>query len=116
LEGAGWALNDRLILTRGLASLITRRPKLPRNARVDRTDVLRSVLVNVREDDEQERSSLGLWLGLTLGILFVVLWQLREPLVREACERQWMKGSTCDALQTPGASPTVPPPPAAPGP
>jgi hypothetical protein len=116
LEGAGWALNDRLILTRGLASLITRRPKLPRNARVDRTDVLRSVLVNVREDDEQERSSLWLWLGLTLGILFVVLWQLREPLVREACKRQWMKGSTCDALQTPGASPAVAPPPASPGP
>jgi hypothetical protein len=105
LEGAGWALNDRLILTRGLASLITRRPKLPKHARVDRTDVLRSVLVKVREDDEQERSSMGLWLGLTLGILFVVLWQFREPLVREACERQWMKGSTCDALQTPGASP-----------
>jgi len=108
LEGAGWALNDRLILTRGLASLITRRPKLPKHARVDRTDVLRSVLVNVREDDEAERSSLGLWLGLTLGILFVVLWQLREPLVREACKRQWMKGSTCDSLLSPGASPAVP--------
>ncbi len=114
LEGSGWALNDRLRLTPDLAALITRRPRLPKNAKVDRTDVLRSVLVRVREDDEEEPRSPGMWLAIGLGVLFVVLWQFREPLVREACKRQWMAGATCDALVTPGSSPAVPPAPPAP--
>jgi len=114
LEGSGWALNDRLKLTPDLAALITRRPRLPKSAKVERTDVLRSVLVRVREDDEEEPRSPGLWLAIGLGVLFVVLWQFREPLVREACKRQWMAGATCDSLVTPGASPAVPPVPPAP--
>jgi hypothetical protein len=109
LEGSGWALNDRLGLTRDLGALITRRPRLPKNATVDHTDVLRSVLVTVREDEEAEPRSPGVWIGIALLILFVVLWQFREPLVREACQRQWMAGSMCDALMSPGASPGVPP-------
>ncbi|WP_257461444.1 kinesin [Archangium lipolyticum] len=109
LEGSGWALNDRLMVTRDLAALITRRPRLPKNATVDRTDVLRSVLVRVREDDEAEQGSPGAWILIALVILFVVLWQLREPLLREACKRQWMAGSTCDAVLSPGNSPAVPP-------
>ncbi|HYO58655.1 kinesin [Archangium sp.] len=109
LEGSGWALNDRLRLTSDLAVLITRRPRLPKNAKVDRTDVLHSVLVKVREDDEEEPRSPGMWMGIALVILFVVLWQFREPLIREACKRQWMAGATCDSLLTPGASPAVPP-------
>ncbi len=114
LEGSGWALNDRLRLTPDLAALITRRPRLPKNAKVDRTDVLHSVLVRVREDDEDEPRSPGVWLAIGLAILFVVLWQFREPLIREACKRQWMAGATCASLVTPGASPTVPPAPPAP--
>jgi hypothetical protein len=111
LEGSGWALNDRLRLTPDLAALITRRPRLPKNATVDRTDVLRSVLVTVREDEEEEPRSPGIWMGLTFLVLFAVLWQFREPLAREACQRQWLKGSTCDSLLSPGASPAVPPEP-----
>ncbi len=114
LEGSGWALNDRLGLTRDLGALITRRPRLPKNATVDHTDVLRSVLVTVREDEEAEPRSPGVWIGISLLILFVVLWQFREPLVREACQRQWMAGSMCDALMSPGASPGVPPVPSEP--
>ncbi|QRK13406.1 kinesin [Archangium violaceum] len=109
LEGSGWALNDRLMLTSDLAALITRRPRLPKNATVDRTDMLRSALVKVREDDEEEERSPGLRVGITLLLLFVVLWQFREPLMREACKRQWLPGSTCEAVLSPGASPAVPP-------
>ncbi|HEX8439349.1 kinesin [Archangium sp.] len=111
LEGSGWALNDRLKLTPDLAALITRRPRLPKNATVDRTDVLRSALVLVREDEEAEPRALAVWIGITLLVLFMVLWQFREPLAREACQRQWLKGSTCDSLLSPGASPSVPPEP-----
>ncbi|QRN95180.1 kinesin [Archangium violaceum] len=109
LEGSGWALNDRLMVTRDLAALITRRPRLPKHATVDRTDVLRSVLVRVREDDEAEQGSPGAWIVLTLVILFAMLWQFREPLLREACKRQWMDGSVCDSVLSPGSSPAVPP-------
>jgi hypothetical protein len=114
LEGSGWALNDRLKLTRDLAALITRRPRLPKNAKVDRTDVLQSVLATARVDDEEEPRSTGLWLLIGLVITFVVLWQFREPLLREACKRQWMASATCGPLMTPEASPAVPPTPPAP--
>ncbi|PTL79468.1 kinesin [Vitiosangium sp. GDMCC 1.1324] len=109
LEGSGWALNDRLNLTRELAALVTRRPRLPKHATVDRTDALRSVLVKVREDDEEERRSPGVWVGIVLAILLALLWQFREPLAREACMRQWLPASMCDALLSPGASPATPP-------
>ena len=105
LEGSGWALNDRLGLTPKLASLITRRPRRPKSAKVDRTDVLRSVIETVREDDQDERPSWGPRLGLVLFILFIVLWQFREPLVRAACGHQWLAGSTCDSLLPPPAPP-----------
>ena len=95
LEGSGWALNDRLMLTRDLAALITRRPRLPKNAQVDRTDMVRSIVAITRQDDEEERSSWGMRLGLALVLFFVVLWQFREPLVHEACNRQWLTGSAC---------------------
>lgn len=109
LEGSGWALNDRLFLTRDLAAIVTRRPRLPKNATVDRTDVLRSVLVKVREDDEEERGSPGRWVAIVLVALFVLLWQFREPLVRVACAHHWANGAVCESLMSPGASPAVPP-------
>ena len=109
LEGSGWALNDRLMLTSDLAAIITRRPRLPKHARVDRGDVLRSALHSVRADDEDEPRSPGLWLALLVLLGVVLAWQFREPLKREACERGWMKGSTCDALLAPGTTPVVPP-------
>jgi hypothetical protein len=117
LEGSGWALNDRLKLTHDMAALVTRRPKLPKGATVQRTDVLRALWKDTRDDNEEEGISWGAWLVLALAILFVVLWQAREPLIREACERQWLDGSTCASLLSPGTSPAAPPvPPGPPAP
>ena len=101
LEGSGWALNDRLNLTRGLAALITRRPRLPRNATVDRVDMLRSALVTVHEDDEGEPRQWGLWTAVILAALFALLWQFREPLSREICERGWLPQSVCESSLAP---------------
>jgi hypothetical protein len=109
LEGSGWALNDRLMLTRDLAMLITRRPRLPRSATVERADMLRSALVTVHEDDEGEPRSWGLWFFILLAVLAALLWQFREPIAREACSRQWMRGSLCEWGRPPGSAPVAPP-------
>ncbi len=100
LEGSGWALNDRLMLTRDLAALVTRRPKLPKGARIDRTDALRSVASGLRgEDDEEEGNVPGrVKLLISLAILFAVLWQVRVPIVRFACGHGWLSTQSCGAL------------------
>lgn len=113
LEGSGWALNDRLKLTRDLASLVTRKPGLPKGARVDRTDPLRSTVVGL-DNDEEEEGSLGARVLIALVVLFVVLWQVRVPAVRYACGHQWLGAETCTALLPSEAPP--PPAPAAPAP
>jgi hypothetical protein len=106
LEGSGWALNDRLKLTRELAALVTRKPRLPKGARVDYADPLRSMVASL-DDDKEEGSSFGVKLLVALVLLFVVLWQVRVPAVRFACGRQWLSTETCGALL-----PSEPPPPA----
>ncbi|ATB36774.1 hypothetical protein CYFUS_002189 [Cystobacter fuscus] len=115
LEGSGWALNDQLMLTRDLAMLITRRPRLPKTATVDRADMLRSALVTVHEDDEGEPRSWGLGFFLILAALAALLWQFREPIAREACSRQWMRGAMCEWGRAPGTAPATPPAAPAPG-
>jgi hypothetical protein len=103
LEGSGWALNDRLILTRDLAALVTRKPQLPKGARIDRTDVLHSTASGVRaEDDEEEGGVPGrVKLLIALVILFALLWQVRIPLVRVACGQHWLSPQTCGAMLPP---------------
>jgi hypothetical protein len=100
LEGSGWALNDRLMLTRDLAALVTRKPQLPKGARIDRTDVLRSVASGLRgEGDEEEGTVPGrVKLAIVLLILFALLWQVRIPLVRWVCDQQWLSSQACGAL------------------
>ncbi|RJS20877.1 kinesin [Corallococcus sp. H22C18031201] len=113
LEGSGWALNDRLMLTSDLSALVTRRPRLPAQARVDHLDVVRSALHRDPEDDEREGMSWWARAGLTLAILFVLLWQVREPLTAYLCTHGWLSEDMCRALlpqQMPPAPPLVAPP------
>ncbi|WP_044192983.1 hypothetical protein [Hyalangium minutum] len=119
LEGSGWALNDRLKLTSELASLVTRKPGLPKGARVDSTDPLRSTVQGLDTDEEEERTSLGKKLLVALVIALAVLWQVRVPIVRYACGHGWLGAESCSALlpsEAPAATPAPasPPPPAAP--
>jgi hypothetical protein len=114
LEGSGWALNDRLMLTRDLAALVTRRPKLPKGARIDRADALRSVASGIRgEDDEEEENVPGrVKLLIALLILFALLWQVRVPVVRFACGHGWLSTQSCGALlpTEPAGTPASAPP------
>ncbi len=126
LEGSGWALNDRLMLTRELAALITRKPRLPKGAKIDRTDVLRAALPLIRgeEAEEEEEGAPGrVKLLVVLAIALALLWQARMPIARFACGRQWLSPSTCGALlpesgtaPAPQAPAVAPPPPTQPAP
>ncbi|ADO68443.1 hypothetical protein [Stigmatella aurantiaca] len=102
LEGSGWALNDRLMLTRELATLITRKPRLPQGATIDHTDNLRSSLERIRgEEDERDTEAEvpgSVKLLVVLFIVFALLWQFRAPIARLACGREWLSGTTCGAL------------------
>ncbi|QSQ27352.1 kinesin [Pyxidicoccus parkwayensis] len=120
LEGSGWALNDRLMLTPALSSLVTRRPKLPKGARVDRMDMVRPELVLAQEEDGGAEGLSG-WarLGIALAILFVVLWQVRVPILSAMCGARWLSEDTCAAVlpslvSTPTAATPVPAPAPAP--
>ncbi|MFP2910823.1 kinesin, partial [Pyxidicoccus sp. 3LFB2] len=114
LEGSGWALNDRLMLTPALSSLVTRRPRLPKGARVDRMDMVRPELVRQREEDGEEEGLSG-WarLGITLLVLFVLLWLVRVPVLTAMCGARWFSEETC-AVVLPSVEPT--PAPGAPAP
>ncbi|QSQ16220.1 kinesin [Myxococcus landrumensis] len=112
LEGSGWALNDRLMLTRGLSTLVTRRPRLPQGARVDHRDMVRPALLAQMEDDGETEGLSG-WARLGLGVLiaFVLLWQVRNPILLWMCEKAWLSEATCVALLPSHApsTPAVPP-------
>ena len=110
LEGSGWALNDRLMLTQDLAALITRKPRLPKGARIDRTDVLHSAASGLKGVDDGEEGTVPgrVKLLIALVILFALLWQVRIPLVRFACGQQWPSPQTCSAMLP--AEPTGKPP------
>ncbi len=104
LEGSGWALNDRLMLTRELAALITRKPRLPKGAKIDRADVLHAALPLGKGEEEEEEEAGSGWVKLVVGLLIalVLLWQVRMPAARYACGRQWLSPSACGALLPPG--------------
>jgi hypothetical protein len=129
LEGSGWALNDRLTLTPALAALITRKPRLPKGATIDRTDLVRASLAKAAqgEDDEEEAVSGRVKLLVALVIFFALLWQVRVPIARYACGRGWLSAPTCSALlpsepapteapASPAAAPASPAPAPAPAP
>jgi hypothetical protein len=123
LEGSGWALNDRLKLTRELAGLVTRKPRRPKGSRVDRTDVLQSAFSGIRSEEQEEDAEEGVpgrvKFLVGLAIVLALLWQARMPLARFACGQQWLSPSTCGALLPPaGRAPEAPAPaaPAAPAP
>lgn len=70
LEGSGWALNDRLLLTRDLGLLLTRRPARPRTSRIDRADQVAQALSLRRSDELEEDEAQFRWYHV-VGLLFV---------------------------------------------
>lgn len=82
LEGAGWAMNDRLRLTRRLGRLFTRRPSRPRGSRIDTRDQVEAALLRLVEKEEGRGWALLLRLLRLVAILVValLLWRFRAEL------------------------------------
>ncbi|MCY1014813.1 kinesin [Pyxidicoccus sp. MSG2] len=114
LEGSGWALNDRLMLTPALSSLVTRRPRLPKGARVDRMDMVRPELARQQEEDGETEGLSG-WarLGIALLVIFVLLWQVRIPILTAMCGARWLSEDTCAVVLPSSVEPAPAAPPAA---
>lgn len=71
LEGSGWALNDRLMLTRRLGRFFTRRPPRPAGSRIDRSDLV----PEVEGDSEEARRRGGrITLAVVVGVLLLAWW------------------------------------------
>jgi hypothetical protein len=89
------------MLTPALSSLVTRRPRLPKGSRVDRTDLVRTEFIRQRaEDDDMEGLSGWARLGITLLILFVLLWQVRRPVLNGVCGAGWVSEERCEVLRS----------------
>ena len=82
LEGAGWAMNDRLRLTRRLGRLFTRRPSRPRGSRIDTRDQVEKALRRLVEKEEGRGRALLLRLLRLLAIIVVavLLWRFHAEI------------------------------------
>ncbi len=78
LEGAGWALNDRLRLTPNLTARITQTPSRVKGSSLE-------VMASPPVPGEPEESHLGLKLLAAIVVILVVFWQVRTPLLKAGC-------------------------------
>lgn len=94
LEGAGWALNDRLRMTRSLAAVITRKPARPTGSTVE-------VVSFAKTREEQEAGTASWVFVVVVGVLLLCAWQLKDPLLRAGCHERAIPEAVCAALQVP---------------
>jgi hypothetical protein len=92
LEGAGWALNDRLGLTRSLAALITRKPARPAGSTVE-------IVSFARTTDEKEVGFAGWAVVAVVVVALLTAWTLKDPVLRAGCHERAVPEAVCAALQ-----------------
>jgi hypothetical protein len=73
LEGSGWALNERLRLTRGLGSLFTRRRKRPKGSKFELADQVASLMKLRRKKDDEFVDIDSSWLQKALVLTALLL-------------------------------------------
>jgi hypothetical protein len=88
LEGAGWALNDRLRVTPALAARVTQTPSRVAGSSLE-------IGASPPVPGEPEDSHVGWKLAAAVAVVALVLWQVREPLLRVGCHSGWVHGGVC---------------------
>jgi len=78
LEGAGWALNDRLRLTPQLTARITQTPSRVKGSSIE-------LMTSPPAPGEPDESHTGLKVLAVIAVVLVVLWQVRHPLLKAGC-------------------------------
>ncbi len=108
LEGAGWALNDRLRLTPNLTARITQTPSRVKGSSLE-------VMASPPVPGEPEESHLGLKLLAAIVVILVVFWQVRTPLLKAGCHTGKVPEVVCAVadIDAPDAVPAPAPAPAA---
>jgi hypothetical protein len=101
LEGAGWALNDRLRLTPNLTARITQTP-----SRVPGSSL--EVVSSPPAPGEQEARHTGWKFLAMVALLLVFVWQVREPLLRAGCYSGRMHAGVCAVVGVAPAPTTSP--------
>jgi len=102
LEGAGWALNDRLRLTPNLTARITQTP-----SRVPGSSL--ELMATPAAPGEPEASHTGWKILGVVVVLLVVLWQFRAPLVKAGCHTGRLPDVVCAVADVkPEATPPTP--------
>ena len=104
LEGSGWAMNDRLRVTKNLAARITQTPSRVKGSRVE----VMSTPPAPGETDDKD----WLWkLALIVAVVFIVAWQCREPALRVGCHNGSIPSGLCIAagIDAPGAAASIVP-------
>ncbi len=110
LEGAGWALNDRLRLTPNLTARITQTPSRVKGSTLE-------FMTSPPVPGEPEESHLGLKILAAIAVILVIFWQVRTPLLTAGCITGKVPELVCavvgvESAATPSAAST--PAPAAP--
>jgi hypothetical protein len=102
LEGAGWALNDRLRLTPNLTARITQTPSRVAGSSLE-------LMATPAAPGEPEASSTAWKILGVVVVLLVALWQFRAPLVKAGCHTGRLPDVVCavaDAKPEPAPVPT----------
>lgn len=101
LEGAGWALNDRLRLTPNLTARITQTPSRVAGSSLER-------MATPPAPGEQEKSHLGWKILAVVVVALLVLWQFRAPLLKAGCHTGRLPDVVCavaGVMSAPSATP-----------
>jgi hypothetical protein len=101
LEGAGWALNDRLRVTPGLAARVTQTPSRVAGSSLE-------IVASPPVPGDPEESHTGWKIAAVVAVVLLVLWQVREPLLRVGCHNSQIPSAVCVAAGISGPAPASP--------